>query len=121
MGSVKDLKILEKPNQKEMGLGQFFFSDRYSIFDWGEMPDTIPNKGEALTIMGAHCFEQAENKGIKTHYLGLLGKNNKIARTDELEEPTDTMKVKLVNVMHPSYKEGKYNYANFTSEKSNAF
>jgi len=119
MGSVKDLKILKKPNKVELGLGQFFFSDRYSIFDWGEMPDQIPNKGAALAIMGAHCFEQAENKGIKTHYLGLLGKDGKITHTDNLKEPTDTMEVKLVNVIHPSYKEGEYNYANFTSDKSN--
>jgi len=119
MGSVKDLKILKKPSKIDLGLGQFVFSDRYSIFDWGEMPDHIPNKGAALAIMGAYCFEQAEDKGIKTHYLGLLGKNNKLRRTDELEEPTETMEVKVVNVIHPSYKEGIYNYANFTSDKSN--
>ena len=115
MGSVKDLKILKKPSKVELGLGQFLFSDRYSIFDWGKMPDHIPNKGAALAIMGAYCFEQAENKGIKTHYLGLLGKDGKITNTNNLKEPTDTMEVKLVNVIHPNYKEGKYNYDNFTS------
>ncbi len=35
----------------------FEFSDDYSIFDWGKMPDTIANKGRALTYMGAHFFK----------------------------------------------------------------
>jgi phosphoribosylaminoimidazole-succinocarboxamide synthase len=34
----------------------FQFSDRYSIFDWGEMPDAIPGKGEALAVMGDLFF-----------------------------------------------------------------
>jgi len=35
----------------------FSFSDRYSIFDWGEMPDLIPSKGECLSLMGFAFFE----------------------------------------------------------------
>lgn len=34
----------------------FKFSDRYSIFDWGEMPDALPGKGEALSTMGDLFF-----------------------------------------------------------------
>lgn len=34
----------------------FVFSDRYSIFDWGEMPDSLPGKGEALARMGDLFF-----------------------------------------------------------------
>ncbi|HEY8279889.1 MAG TPA: phosphoribosylaminoimidazolesuccinocarboxamide synthase [Bdellovibrionota bacterium] len=34
----------------------FHFSDRYSIFDWGEMPDALPGKGEALAVMGDLFF-----------------------------------------------------------------
>ena len=68
MGSVKDLEIIENPSENNMGLGRFNFSDRYSVFDWGEMPDKISGKGASLCLMGAYCFEQLENKGIKTHY-----------------------------------------------------
>jgi len=39
MGSVKDLEVLKRPTKGKMGLAWFRFSDRYSIFDWGEMPD----------------------------------------------------------------------------------
>jgi len=35
----------------------FSFSDRYSIFDWGEMPDHIPSKGECLSLMGFAFFK----------------------------------------------------------------
>ena len=42
MGSVKDLKTLQPATKSEYGQGIFSFSDRYSVFDWGEMPDTIP-------------------------------------------------------------------------------
>lgn len=34
----------------------FEFTDDYSVFDWGKMPDTIANKGKALTAFGAHFF-----------------------------------------------------------------
>ena len=59
------------------GTGRFLFSDRYSVFDWGEMPDHIDGKGAALCLMGAYCFEQLEKKGVKTHYHGLVDENGK--------------------------------------------
>ena len=70
MGSVKDLEVIKKPTPEAMGIGRFHFSDRYSVFDWGEMPDHIGAKGAALCLMGAYCFEQLEKKGVKTHYRG---------------------------------------------------
>jgi phosphoribosylaminoimidazole-succinocarboxamide synthase len=36
----------------------FEFSDDYSVFDWGKMPDTIENKGRALALIGAFFFEK---------------------------------------------------------------
>lgn len=36
----------------------FLFSDRYSIFDWGEMPDALAGKGEALAVMGDLLFRR---------------------------------------------------------------
>ena len=50
MGSVKDLQIIKKPTQEAMGVGRFLFSDRYSVFDWGEMPDHIEGKGAACVL-----------------------------------------------------------------------
>ncbi|MGZ3808466.1 MAG: phosphoribosylaminoimidazolesuccinocarboxamide synthase, partial [Bacteriovorax sp.] len=34
----------------------FEFSDRYSVFDWGEMPDHLEGKGRALSVMGKAFF-----------------------------------------------------------------
>ncbi|MDI6859777.1 MAG: phosphoribosylaminoimidazolesuccinocarboxamide synthase [Methanocellales archaeon] len=122
MGSVKDLEILRKPTKDEMGIGRFHFSDRYSVFDWGEMPDRIENKGSALCIMGAYCFERLEEKGIKTHYRGLI-QDEKLVTTDELKAPTSTMEISLVRVFHPkARREGKklkYDYGVFTPNLAN--
>jgi len=98
MGSVKDLEVIKKPTRDIMGIGRFHFSDRYSVFDWGEMPDHIDGKGEALCIMGAYCFEQLERKGVKTHYRGLVDANGKVVKFKELKQPSSIMEVCLVNV-----------------------
>ncbi|GFP24471.1 phosphoribosylaminoimidazole-succinocarboxamide synthase [Candidatus Hakubella thermalkaliphila] len=62
---MKDLVVLKKPEGGRTGIGRFIFSDRYSVFDWGEMPDHIKNKGTALCIIGACLFEKLEEMGIK--------------------------------------------------------
>ncbi|MCW4017665.1 MAG: phosphoribosylaminoimidazolesuccinocarboxamide synthase [Candidatus Bathyarchaeota archaeon] len=102
MGSVKDLQITKKPSQTEMGVGRFSFSDRYSVFDWGEMPDHIDGKGAALCTMGAYCFERLEEQGIKTHYRGLVDESGKTVKFNELKQPSSTMEVSLVNIYRPN-------------------
>jgi phosphoribosylaminoimidazole-succinocarboxamide synthase len=123
MGSVKDLEVIKKPTKDRMGIGRFHFSDRYSVFDWGEMPDLIDGKGAALCMMGAYCFERLEEKGIKTHYRGLVGKNGKTVRFDELQEPSNVMEISLVNVYRPKahVQDGKlkYDYSVYTAKLRN--
>jgi phosphoribosylaminoimidazole-succinocarboxamide synthase len=118
MGSVKDLEIIKRPTKAKMGVGRFHFSDRYSVFDWGEMPDHIDGKGAALCIMGAYCFERLEEKGVKTHYRGLVDADGRVLRFDELKEPTNIMEFNMVNVYKPkAYVENgklKYDYGFFT-------
>ena len=53
-GSVK--RVWQCPWQDDSLL--FEFTDDYSIFDWGKMPDTIENKGRALAVFGAYFFER---------------------------------------------------------------
>jgi len=118
MGSVKDLETIKKPTKTALGIGRFHFSDRYSVFDWGEMPDKIEGKGAALCIMGAYCFERLEKKGVKTHYRGVINETGKTVTVEELEKPTNTMEIHLVNVVKPkSYiKDGqlRYDYTAYT-------
>jgi len=123
MGSVKDLEVIRKPTRDRMGVGRFIFSDRYSVFDWGEMPDLIEGKGRALCMMGAYCFERLEERGVRTHYRGLVDRNGKVVRFDELKEPSNVMEINLVNVYRPKavVKEGKlvYDYSVYTSSLRN--
>jgi phosphoribosylaminoimidazole-succinocarboxamide synthase len=101
MGSVKDLQVIRKPTKTAMGVGRFLFSDRYSVFDWGEMPDHIDGKGTALCLMGAYCFEQLEKIGVATHYRGLVNEKGKTVKVAELKQPSSIMEVALVNVYKP--------------------
>ena len=123
MGSVKDLEIIKKPTKDTMGVGRFHFSDCYSVFDWGKMPDLIEGKGEALCMMGAYCFEKLEEKGVKTHYRGLVDKNGKVVGFDELEQPSNVMEINLVNVYRPKayVQDGKlkYDYGVYTPKLRN--
>ncbi len=123
MGSVKDLEVMKKPTKTRMGIGRFHFSDRYSVFDWGEMPDHIDGKGAALCLMGAYCFERLEEKGIRTHYRGLVDERGRLVRFDELEKSSNIMEFHLVNVYKPKvYVEGgklKYDYSVYTPKLRN--
>ncbi|MGC8779118.1 MAG: phosphoribosylaminoimidazolesuccinocarboxamide synthase, partial [Candidatus Caldatribacteriaceae bacterium] len=118
MGSVKDLVVLSSPLEKESGKGKFLFSDRYSVFDWGEMPDHIPHKGESLCLIGAYFFEKFEKMGIKTHYLG-LEEGGKVKRLSELESPSSVMVVKLFRVIIPSQIQGTYDYGLYQDVRGN--
>jgi len=119
VGSVKDLEVLEEPAGLREGRGRFHFSDRYSVFDWGEMPDHIEGKGEALCMMGAHFFEMLASMGIANHYLGVVGGDGRARRLNEVVEPARVMEVKLLRVIEPEVKGGVYDYSVYRKEKGN--
>lgn len=118
MGSVKDLEFLKKPENGQTGLGNFIFSDRYSVFDWGEMPDHILHKGKALCIMSAYFFEKLEAMGIKTHYLGVVEKGQ-LKRLAQVQEPANAIQVKLLRVVRPELNGNTFDYSIFQKETSN--
>ncbi len=61
-GSVKDVV---GPFQLPAAPGKtailFEYTDSFSVFDWGKMPDVLPAKGSALAILAADLFEKLEN------------------------------------------------------------
>ncbi len=62
-GSVKDLLgpvALPVTGRGTVDSLIFEYSDAYSVFDWGRMPDALARKGEALSILAAHWFEKLE-------------------------------------------------------------
>jgi len=72
MTSVKEFRVGESATADELGRGAFVFTDDYSVFDWGKMPDEIPDKGASLCTMGAFNFELLESEGVPTHYEGVV-------------------------------------------------
>ncbi len=118
MGSVKDLTVIKQPGEKEPGIGRFVFSDRYSVFDWGEMPDHITNKGKAICLATAYFFEKLEQSGIKSHYLGVV-EDDKPKRLSELKAPSNTIEVKLLRVIKPAVVGDKYDYSVYVTGMTN--
>ncbi|MDH4225394.1 MAG: phosphoribosylaminoimidazole succinocarboxamide synthase [Deltaproteobacteria bacterium] len=55
-GSVKNLYVDNNPERL-----WFEYTDDYSVFDWGKMPDPIPGKGEALARLAEWFFRQLED------------------------------------------------------------
>jgi len=121
-GSVKDLEVIHQPTKDKTGTGRFHFSDRFSVFDWGEMPDHIDKKGEALCLMGAYVFERLEEKSLLTHYRGLI-EDCKPTRFGDLKAPSALMEVGLVSVYKPETRieDGKlvYDYSAYTPNLKN--
>ncbi|MBI3622654.1 phosphoribosylaminoimidazolesuccinocarboxamide synthase [Candidatus Pacearchaeota archaeon] len=113
MGSVKDLRVDEDPTEETTGMGDFIFSDRFSVFDWGEMPDHIPNKGAALCLMAAWNFERLAQRGISSHYRGVRNFEGKIVKTGSLNAPANEMSVFLSKVVKPEFKNGAFDYSYF--------
>jgi len=118
MGSVKDLEVLVAPAGEYPGRGRFIFSDRYSVFDWGEMPDHIPQKGSALCIVAAYFFEKLESNGILTHYLGVV-EDGQIKTLSELDKAVNVLETKLYRVLHPKLIKNVYDYEIYNQEKGN--
>ncbi len=103
-GSVKDIY---GPDQE--GYLYFRFSDRYSIFDWGEMPDQLPDKGNALAVMGDLFFRVLKEQGIHSHCEGLLSDDRKRLMPGSV---TKNLMVRAVPVTRPEEQsvKGKLSY-----------
>lgn len=112
----------------------FEFSDRYSVYDWGEMPDQLSGKGEALAFMAWFFFDhmggakgwqdfkapaqfadsatlaRLKQKGLPHHMIGLAGGDLKPLSLDrEIMSPSKFLLVRPVNVIEPASetKDGK--------------
>ena len=120
MGSVKEVEIIKPADGDSAGEGEFVFSDRYSVFDWGEMPDHIEKKGAALCTLSAYFFGLLEESGISTHFLGLQ-EDNKTKKFKDLRSYSNKMRVKVLRVLRPEYdkKTNKYDYTVYKTEKRN--
>jgi phosphoribosylaminoimidazole-succinocarboxamide synthase len=86
MTSVKEFRVETEPTATAAGRGRFVFTDQYSVFDWGEMPDHVPGKGASLCTMGAYNFDRLEAEGIPTHYVGVVDPGRDDAADDAVAD-----------------------------------
>jgi phosphoribosylaminoimidazole-succinocarboxamide synthase len=89
--SVKSLTVVRAPDGDREGIGIFDFTDDYSVFHYGKMPDRIPGKGEALCRMAVTNLEKLEAEGIETHFRRFI--------------PPNRMEVRLLRILDPDYGE----------------
>ena len=111
MTSVKEFRVETEPTPTALGRGSFLFTDDYSVFDWGKMPDTIPEKGATLCAMGAFNFEMLADAGVPTHYRGVrTGADDAVVPLSEATEPPREMVIDLVTVPELPHDGRTYNY-----------
>ena len=107
-GSVKNIRREENADYLF-----FEYTDGYSVFDWGTMPDMLEGKGQALAVMADAFFDllgsskswkefkfadsipiqvrqQLKQKGLRHHGLGLV------------EGHPSSYKVRAVDVLRPT-------------------
>ncbi len=111
-GSVKDIRMEEGTPE----YCYFEYSDRYSVFDWGEMPNSIDKKGNALAFMGG-LFFNILNDDIDNHFKSLV--DDKGDNVDLLT-PTNIMKVKRVEILRPSRESQGWDYSIYKNNPVNA-
>ncbi|RLJ05540.1 MAG: phosphoribosylaminoimidazolesuccinocarboxamide synthase [Candidatus Aenigmatarchaeota archaeon] len=103
MGSVKNLIVTKKPTENSFGLGVFEFTDDYSVFDFGKMPDRIQGKGESLCRIGSWNFQKIkEELGLKTHFKRFIEPNKmEINLVRKLVPGRDEINIETTNYLIP--------------------
>ncbi|WP_226040610.1 phosphoribosylaminoimidazolesuccinocarboxamide synthase [Natrinema sp. DC36] len=112
MTSVKEFRIEEDATDEELGRGSFVFTDDYSVFDWGKMPDQIPRKGASLCTMGAFNFELLEAEGVPTHYRGVV-ENGDVVGLEDATHPPWEMAIDLTQVPDLPNEGREYDYERY--------
>ena len=115
MTSVKEFRVETEPTPDSLGEGSFVFTDDYSVFDWGKMPDEIPNKGASLCSMGAANFGLLEEHGVPTHYRGVASDGEVVPLAEAAEPPTE-MAIDLTRVPDLPHDGRDYDYDAFHAE-----
>ena len=125
MTSVKEIRVDREPSEEGLGRGAFYFTDDYSVFDWGRMPDEIPHKGAALCTMGAANFELLDVNHVPTHYRGVYEETDSSEgepkELGECETPPRTMAIELARVPELPGDGNAYDYEAFHAAASDGY
>lgn len=115
MTSLTEVRVEEPPTRESPGRGTLVFTDSYSLFGWGEMPDTIPKKGASRCAMGAYTFERLEEAGVPTHYRGVV-QGDAVVDLEAAETPPKEMAIDLTRVPNLPHADGDYVYEDYHRE-----
>ncbi|MFP4589845.1 MAG: phosphoribosylaminoimidazolesuccinocarboxamide synthase [Halobacteriales archaeon] len=122
MTSVKEIDVQTPAAAGRLGRATFTFTDAYSVFDWGRMPDPIPDKGASLCTMGAFNFERLEAEGIATHYRGVVAApGDEPVPLDAHDGPARVMAIDLARVPDLPRAGGTYDYDAFHAAAGEAY
>jgi phosphoribosylaminoimidazole-succinocarboxamide synthase len=97
--TTKDLEVVTPPTRQNTGMGIFNFTNYYSIFHFGRMPDQIDSKGEAICRMTCDNFLLLQQAGIPNHFIKYVRPNK--------------MEFQLFRILDPDKLEIKKDEANF--------
>lgn len=75
LNSTKNLHVIQPPTASSEGVGVFEYTDYYTVFHYGRMPDAIPGKGEAICRMAVFNFRLLEEAGVRTHFRRQIAPN----------------------------------------------
>lgn len=145
-GSVKNIRgEVSAENGSDVLL--FEYSDRFSVFDWGEMPDQLTDKGRALSVMGKYFFRYLENpkhwsdlferseiiNRFNSQYLAELKtsdlykkwceqglSHHALLEDEEIAFNSNLMKVKKIDVLRPALINQSYDYSPYNKKPVNA-
>ena len=73
--STKNLEVIEPPTATREGIGVFEYTDNFTVFHYGRMPDLIPGKGEATCRIAVFNFMMLETAGVPTHFRRFIAPN----------------------------------------------
>jgi phosphoribosylaminoimidazole-succinocarboxamide synthase len=73
--STKNLEVIEPPTVTREGIGVFEYTDNFTVFHYGRMPDLIPGKGEATCRIAVFNFMMLETAGVPTHFRRFIAPN----------------------------------------------
>jgi phosphoribosylaminoimidazole-succinocarboxamide synthase len=79
------------------------------------MPDEIPDKGASLCSMGAFNFELLEEKGVPTHYRGVVSEGSVVPLSDA-DQPPSEMAIELTQVPDLPRSGRDYDYETYHAE-----
>lgn len=114
--SVKEIGILKEPTKAGFGLADFKYRPVFSVFDYGTIVPPVPLDNSTVNLMMGFNFELLKEKGIESHYIGLItDKGEQVSALEAISRgiaPTIS-RVKFANRLLPQFVNGKWDYSMF--------